>query len=435
MASTLWIDITELFGQYAVSSSPTGVSRAVIHLTDELMASPGAFGRAQPIFWHPVKRVPLTCGPAIAPLAQFFPDLKQTYERAGSPFAPPPSWLAKGLITAVPKPFRYRLAPAGHGVTHFVGWAKRQGLSLAEAEFAPGDCLFAPGSFWLGGYAPALADRASARRAIVAAFVHDVLLLSNPEWLPPGHADQFRRGLAAFLPRCRAIACGSAYTRAELLSQIEISAGTLVEPCRLADRLDHAGSALPREIGSLSGAYVLFVSTITPRKNHQLLVAAWIDVWQRYGERTPHLVFVGGGAPDASLASLLERAKDAGNRVVRLVGIDDAALEAVYRHAWLTVYPSFGEGYGLPVAEALGKGKVCLSSGRGGLAEVAPGLTDPIDPADHQSVVAAVSRYLDDPGAVAARESEIRNGFRSTAWSDTATAVRALLERATGSAG
>ena len=407
----------------------------IIHLTDELVARPGAFGRARPLFWHPVDRTPLTFATAFAPLARFFPDLAPAYERAGWPFARPRSRVVKGLITAVPKPFRYRLVPSAHGVTHFAGWAKRHGVSLSRVEFEAGDCLFAPGSFWLERYAPGLADRAREKRAIVAAFVYDVLLLSNPEWLPSGHAEQFRRGLAAFLPRCKAIACGSSYTRSELLRRVELPAEALVEPCRLADRLDVSGGALPREIASLSGPYVLFVSTITPRKNHRLLVTAWIDLWQRYRERTPYLVFVGGGAPDASLVSLLERAKAAGDRVVRLAGIDDAALEAVYRHAWLTAYPSLGEGYGLPVAEALGKGKVCLSSGRGGLAEVAPGLTDPIDAADHRSVVAAVGRYLDDPSAVADRESEIRNGFRSTAWSDTAAAVRGLIERAAGSAG
>lgn len=431
MAPTLWIDITELFGQYALSSSPTGVSRAVIHLTDELTARPGVFGRVQPIFWHPVKWAPLTAGAAIAPLARFFPGLSRAYADTGFPMDRVGSRLAKGVITSIPKPFRYRLVPSAHGITHFVRWAGRQGMSLVPAEFAPGDCVFAPGSFWLGGYAPRLASRSSGRGAILAAFVYDVLLLSHPEWLPPGHAEQFRKGLAALLPRCRAIACGSAYTRSELLRQLEIPVDTLVEACRLADRLEARPiGALPREIASLPGAYVLFVSTITPRKNHRLLVEAWIGLWQRYRERTPHLVFVGGGAPDADLAAVLQRARAAGDRVIRLVGIDDGALDALYRNAWLTAYPSLGEGYGLPVAEALGKGKVCLSSERGGLGEVAPGLTDTIDPADPESVVAAVARYLDDPNAVAAREEEIRNRFRPTNWADTAAAVRTLLEKA-----
>ena len=431
IAPTLWIDITELFGHFALTSQPTGVSRVVIHVTDALMARPGAFGRVQPIFWHPVKGHPLACGPGIAPLAQFFPGLKAAYARSGSPFPQVRSRLLKGLITSVPKPFRFRLVPSANGVTHFARWAERQGLSFAEAAFARGDCIFFPGSFWLGGYAPKFAAKANARGASVAAFVHDVLLLSNPEWLPPGHADQFRRGVAAFLPRCNAIACGSDFTRAELLRQVDIAADASVGVCRLADRLEPVpGAILPREIASIRGPYVLFVSTITPRKNHRLLVEAWIELWERYGERTPHLVFVGGGAPDAHLAVTLERARAAGDRVIRLSDIDDGALDSLYRHAWLTAYPSLGEGYGLPVAEALGKGKVCLSSDRGGLREIAPGLVDPIDPDDPQSVVDRVSRYLDNPKDVAAREAEIRSRFRSTAWPDTAAAVRMLLEKA-----
>jgi glycosyltransferase involved in cell wall biosynthesis len=388
----------------------------------------------QPVFWHPVKQAPLVCDAGIAPLAQFFPALKQAYERSGSPLPRVRSRLAKGLVTALPKPFRYRLVPSENGVTHFLRWAGRHGMSFAEAVFEPGDCVLAPGSFWLGGYAPVLASRAKARGAALAAVVYDVLLLSHPEWLPPGHAGQFRRGLGAFLPRCRAIACGSAYTRSELLRQVDVPADTLVEACRLADRLERApAGALPREVASLRGPYVLFVSTITPRKNHRLLVEAWLELWTRHRERTPHLVFVGGGAPDAHLSMLLQKARAAGDRIVHLAGVDDATLDAVYRHAWLTAYPSLGEGYGLPVAEALGYGKVCLSSDRGGLAEVAPGLVDSIDPGDPAGVAARIGRYLGNPDEVAAREIEIRRRFRTTSWADTAAAVRRLLEKAVAS--
>jgi glycosyltransferase involved in cell wall biosynthesis len=178
----------------------------------------------------------------------------------------------------------------------------------------------------------------------------------------------------------------------------------------------------------LDKRYALFVSTIIPRKNHRVLVAAWHLLWHELGASTPYLLFVGGGTPDAPLAAMMERQKTEGGRVIWLGSVDDSSLEALYRCAWVTIYPSLGEGYGLPVAEALSRGKVCLAAPSGGIREVSADLIDFIDPLEPRSVVAKVKTYLSEPSRLAAREAEIRRRYRSTTWSETARAVRAVLE-------
>lgn len=431
---TLWIDITELFGQFAAASHLTGVSRVVIHLADALAAEPGAlFGAVRLIFWHPVRRVPLTSeGVGFGQAAEFFPSLRARYAAANRTVRGLSSRIEKALITAVPKPFRYRLFPFLNGVTHFLPWASEAGIPVTRAGFAPGDCLFVPGSFWLDGYAPRLAESARRSGAVVAAYVHDVLLLSHPEWMAPGHAEQFRRGADAFLPYCSAIACNSAHTREELRAHVALPPGLPVTVCRLAETTEAvAHGPLPPLVAKLAGRrYALFVSTLTPRKNHLLLVAVWRKLWSALGAETPWLVFAGGGAPDAALAGEMGREASEGNRVIRLSGVDDAALEALYAGAWLTLYPSLGEGYGLPVAEALARGKVCLATMSGGLAEVAPDLVDAIDPHDADALVERLLHYLDAPERLIAREAQIRSQYRRTQWSDTAGAVRVVLEQA-----
>ncbi len=168
---TLWIDITELFGQFAAATHLTGVSRVIIHLTDALAAEPGTqFGAVRPIFWHPVRRVALTTeGGGFGRAAEFFPSLRERYAAANRTARRLSSGLEKALITAVPKPFRYRLFPFLNGVTHFLPWAAEAGIRVTRAQFAPGDCLFVPGSFWLDGYAPRLAESARSSGAVVAA--------------------------------------------------------------------------------------------------------------------------------------------------------------------------------------------------------------------------------------------------------------------------
>ena len=115
--------------------------------------------------------------------------------------------------------------------------------------------------------------------------------------------------------------------------------------------------------------------------------------------------------------------------MIWLSSVDDSSLEALYRCAWVTIYPSLGEGYGMPVAEALSRGKVCLAAPSGGIREVSDDLIDFIDPLEPRSVVERVKIYLSEPSRLAAREAEIRRRYCSTPWSETARAVRTVLER------
>jgi glycosyltransferase involved in cell wall biosynthesis len=314
----------------------------------------------------------------------------------------------------------------------FRRWAKRQGIRLSPVRFAPGDCLFVPGSFWLGKYVPQLAARASAADVPVTAFVHDVLPLSNPEGLGRRHSEQFRRGCDAVLPMCTAIICNSAHTRDELQRLVPLPQHLRIHVCRLADGLvDEVPGDLPDAISRMTGRrYVLFVSTMMARKNHKLLVEAWRRLRRELGATTPTLLFVGGGAPDPQLSAMLEAESAEGGRIVRMTDVNDDVLEMLYEHAWLTVYPSLAEGYGMPVAEALSRGRICLAAPSGGIREIAPTLIDFIDPLDPDSVVAMVKVYLNDEDRRLRREAEIKQCYRPTSWSETAQAVRSILERA-----
>jgi hypothetical protein len=72
---TLWIDVTELFGQFALSDHPTGISRVMINLADALAAQHGAFfAKVRPIVWDPLRHAPLTiAGHGLGKLTEFFP--------------------------------------------------------------------------------------------------------------------------------------------------------------------------------------------------------------------------------------------------------------------------------------------------------------------------------------------------------------------------
>src|SRR5436190_12940345 len=427
----IWIDISELFDQFRHASHPTGMSRTVMKLADALAGEPGnVFRAARPLFFHPILRRAITTeNSLLSPLAAFFPRLKSLYATAGLAGTSYSSRAMKGIATSLPKPLRYRLFPRDHGVILFARWAQQQGIDLSPASLTDGDCLFVPGSFWLGNYAPVLLAQARAARIPITAFVHDTLLLSHPEWLPGRHSSQFRRGCETFLPFCKAIICNSRNTRQELRRLVALPASLPIETCRLGDQgCDNVSTHIPAAVSEmLAKRYVLFVSTRIPRKNHALLIEAWRQL-EQLGSSTPYLLLVGGGAPDASRADN-DGKKGQSGRIVWLGNVDDHGLEALYRCAWMTIYPSLGEGYGLPVAEALSRGKVCLAAPSGGIREISEDLIDFIDPFDPQSIVNRVTMYLSDPSRLASREADIRRRYGSTSWCDTAATIRSVLER------
>src|SRR5438045_6658259 len=95
----------------------------------------------------------------------------------------------------------------------------------------------------------------------------------------------------------------------------------------------------------------------------------------------PHLVIVGGVSWDGENT---ERFFKQDRRIEGLVHIldeiDDAALDRLYRNCLFTVYPSLYEGWGLPVGESLNYGKICIATNTSSVPEIAPALTDLLDP-------------------------------------------------------
>lgn len=118
---------------------------------------------------------------------------------------------------------------------------------------------------------------------------------------------------------------------------------------------------------------VLCVGSLEGRKNHLALLAACETLWKaglNFELRLIGLTNPETGQPIRDRISALARA----GFPVRYEGaVEDRVLEEAYRACAFTVYPSLAEGFGLPIAESLSRGRVCVCSGRGALGETARG--------------------------------------------------------------
>jgi glycosyltransferase involved in cell wall biosynthesis len=195
---------------------------------------------------------------------------------------------------------------------------------------------------------------------------------------------------------------------------------------------------LPREspgaiaAGELPERFVLFVATIEGRKNHQLI----LDMWRRMieeGDDPPHLICVGRlGWKSIGFISTVVESGYLGGRVHLLREICDADLRMLYSRCLFTLCPSFYEGWGLPVGEALAMGKICVCSDRASLPEVAGEFGVYIDIDDRDGSLAVIRRLLNDSAERARLESEIRRGYEPVTWRSVAKSVVAACQSAAG---
>lgn len=170
--------------------------------------------------------------------------------------------------------------------------------------------------------------------------------------------------------------------------------------------------------------FVIYVSSLDLRKNHILLVNVWRRLLQQRGNRTPLLLMVGRNMwRGEQIMEMVEAEPKLAQKVKFLQNVNDEELHWLYRKCKFTLYPSLYEGWGLPVAESLAVGKVCIASNSTSTAEIAPELTELLDPYDFRSWVEKVGYFLDNPAALEARENEIRTSFSFVDWDDSVTQI------------
>lgn len=190
-----------------------------------------------------------------------------------------------------------------------------------------------------------------------------------------------------------------------------------------ADILPGAGHVSEGITRYTNQPYILFVSTIERRKNHEILYRAYTRLAEE-GIPLPLLIFV--GMPGWGVGEMhADLALDPRTRglIHAFNNVNDAELAHLYQHASFTAYPSLYEGWGLPVAESLAYGKFCLCSNTSSLPEVGEHWVEYLDPWDLPAWVDRLRFYITHPHEVAQRNAAIHAGYRPHPWGQTSRAI------------
>ena len=244
----------------------------------------------------------------------------------------------------------------------------------------------------------------------VAMMVHDLIPCMAPQY----STQELTTYFASLIAVSDTVLVASAQTRTDLAvfaSDLGMQL-PMVETISLSSSLVNATptrpASLPDSIGS--SGFVMFVSTITARKNHHLL----LDVWARFlsGEvdsSVPFLIIAGSpGSLSDETMNRLRRDTRLRKRVIHLQGLADPEIAWLYQHCAFTLYPSFYEGWGLPVTESLDFGKVCIASDTTSLPEAGEGLAIHLDPTNREQWAAQILELWSDLPLRSELEGRIR---------------------------
>jgi glycosyltransferase involved in cell wall biosynthesis len=274
--------------------------------------------------------------------------------------------------------------------------------------------LFNTSTLWLSQRAYATQIRLIGARPVF--FIHDLLPISHPEYFPQGEKHFFLRGIRNALKICRGIVVNSRHTQTAL-SQCAREIGLPCPPTVVAPLAPSVVTAGASGGPPTDKPYFVCVGTIQPRKNHHLLLHLWRHLVEQQGAEAPRLYVIGQrGWECENVVDLLERCEQLKGFVFEDNACSDARLAAVLRHARALLMPSFAEGYGLPVAEALAAGVPVIASEVPAFREIGGDVPEYADPLDGQRWAELVREYARPGSARRAAQLDRMAAFRPTTW-------------------
>lgn len=258
--------------------------------------------------------------------------------------------------------------------------------------------------------------------------VHDLIPITHPEFCRPGERDKHVVRMNNVLHS----ACGVITNSLATLDELERYASSTGRRMPPAVAAPLAPAKLPTPSGErpVEEPYFVMLGTIEPRKNHWMMLQIWRRLVERLGVRAPKLIVIGQrGWECENVVDLLERCEALNGAVIELKTCTDAGVATYLRHAQALIFPSFAEGYGMPLVEALSVGTPVIASDLPAFREIAGGVPDYVDPLDGSGWIRLIEAYANPASVERTAQIERMDGFVRPEWSTHFRLVEDFMER------
>ncbi len=266
----------------------------------------------------------------------------------------------------------------------------------------------------------------------VAVQVFDVIPIKFPHLARPVSLDAARRARDCWTKRAQVVLAPSRAARADIAGLGFPEDRVVVAPLGAAGGFRPREKARARAVLGLHGVpekFILFVGSTEPRKNVPALIRA---VGTLARQRAFHHDLLLVGQAGWGHAAVVDAIREHGlqERVHHLGRVPDEDLPLLYNLADCFAFPSWYEGFGLPVLEAFASGCPVVTSATPALHELSAGAALEVEPSDVEGLSRAIERVLGEPELAAAMVEKGLARAREFSWERTGTAVLEGLKQA-----
>ena len=259
----------------------------------------------------------------------------------------------------------------------------------------------------------------------IAFLSYDLLPIVVPQF-----SGQWGNAMTKFTDKitsiCDVVFCISEHTKKDL--ERHLSEKSLIVPkivnIRLGDEFTEHNPTIPKDqrfvdskLSQKNEEFILCTGTLEARKNHTLLYYTYKLAKSR-GIKLPKMIVAGRvGYRTENIISIIEEDPETMDNILILKDVSDQELAWLYANCRFTVYQSFYEGWGLPIAESVSKGIPCIASNTSSMLEVAPGFIKHFNPASPDEYLKAIIEYMDNNNLKAVKNKLKK--YRPVSWDFT----------------
>ena len=256
--------------------------------------------------------------------------------------------------------------------------------------------------------------------------VHDLIPITHPQFCRAGEARKHSERMRTVLLTAKGVIGNSQATVDDLASFAKVQG--LKMPSAIAAWLGTDPVPARARLRPADRPSFVVLGTIEGRKNHQMLLNIWSRLIARLGREVPKLLIIGQRGWEAeSVFHRLDEHEKLGGHVIELSRCSDAELASHIASARALLFPSFSEGYGLPLIEALGMGVPVIASDLPVFREIAGPVPVYLSPLDDQAWEETILDYANPESAARAAQLERIKSFRPHDWEGHFNRVEAWL--------
>jgi len=229
----------------------------------------------------------------------------------------------------------------------------------------------------------------------VVVSVHDVSFLEHPDYFPFSRSLQLRLTVRRTIHRAARILTGSEFSRDSIARAYNLDPERIAVVHNAAAHCFHqvrreGAQSLVRERFQMTAPFILSVGDLQPRKNHVGLIEAFAGLVHTHPELPHELILAGKETWFARRVRDAARNSGVADRIRFLGFVSDDDLLHLYNACELFCFPSFYEGFGLPVLEAMACGAAVACSNTSAIPEVADGAALLFNPYNEDEITRAM---------------------------------------------